>query len=136
MIVDHVYKSVFVVNDAKLWFRAASELLKEDQPGTLLVYTPWQIASVWKSAQETIGDEVKLKLEPTPMYSIEKPDGLQHAGNSSEQYNAVTMVWVAHRTGQAVPLCQEFHHNRLFRGISCVCLNINKIQSRECNRLM
>ena len=92
------------MNDAKYWFRAASELLKEDQPGTLLVYTPWQIASVWKSALETIGDEVKLKLEPTPMYIIEKPDGLPHAGNSSEQYNAVTMVLVAHRTAGCAPV--------------------------------
>ena len=107
VIIDPVYKSAFVSNDAKYWLRAASELLKEGQPGTLLVYTPWQIASVWKSALESIGEEVKLKLEPTPMYIIEKPDGLPHAGNSSEQYNAVTMVLVAHRTGQAEPLCRD-----------------------------
>ena len=107
VIIDPVYKSAFVLNDAKYLFRAASELLKEDEPGTLLVYTPWQIASVWNSALESLGEEVKLKLEPTPMYIIEKPDGLPHAGNSSEQYNAVTMVLVAHRTGQAVPLCRD-----------------------------
>jgi hypothetical protein len=71
------------------------------------VHTPWQIASVWNSALESLGEEVKLKLEPTPMYIIEKPDGLSHAGNSSEQYNAVTMVLVAHRRGQAVPLCRD-----------------------------
>ena len=66
------------MNDAKFWFRAASELLKEGQLGTLLVYKPWQIASVWNSALETIDNRVKLKLEPTPMYIIEKPDGLSH----------------------------------------------------------
>ena len=79
-----------------------SSLLKKDEPGTLLVYTPWHMASVWNSALESLGEEVELKLEPTPMYVIEKPDGLPNAGNSSEQYDAVTMVLVAHRTGQAV----------------------------------
>ena len=107
VIIDPVYTSAFVSNDAKYWFRAASELLKEDEPGTLLVYTPWHMASVWNSALESLGEEVELKLEPTPMYVIEKPDGLPNAGNSSEQYNAVTMVFVAHRTGQAVPLCRD-----------------------------
>ena len=107
VIIDPVYKSAFVSNDAKYWFRAASDLLKEDEPGTLLVYTPWHMASVWKSALESLGEEVKLKLEPTPMYINEKPDGLPNAGNSSEQYDAVTMVLVAHRTGQAVPLCRD-----------------------------
>ena len=62
VIIDPVYKSAFVSNDAKYWFRAASELLKEDQPGTLLEYTPWHMASVWKSALESLGDEVKLKF--------------------------------------------------------------------------
>ena len=107
VIIDPVYTSAFVSNDAKYWFRAASELLKEDEPGTLLVYTPWHMASVWNSALESLGEEVELKLEPTPMYVIEKPDGLPNAGNSSEQYDAVTMVLVAHRTGQAVPLCRD-----------------------------
>ena len=37
VIIDPVYKSAFVSNDSKYWFRAASELLKEDPPGTLLV---------------------------------------------------------------------------------------------------
>ena len=40
VIIDPVYTSAFVSNDAKYWFRAASELLKEDEPGTLLVHTP------------------------------------------------------------------------------------------------
>ena len=69
MGIDPVYKSAFVSNDAKYWFRAASVLLKEDQPGTLLVYTPWHMTSVWHSALESLGEEVELKLEPTPMYT-------------------------------------------------------------------
>ena len=56
-----MYTSAFVSNDAKYWFRAASELLKEDEPGTLLVYTPWHMASVWKSALESIGEEVAYR---------------------------------------------------------------------------
>ena len=67
VIIDPVYKSAFALNDARYLFRTAFELLKEDEPVTLLVHTPWQIASVSKSALESIGEEVKLKLEPTPM---------------------------------------------------------------------
>ena len=62
VIIDPVYKSAFVSNDAKYWFRAASELLKEDEPGTLLVYTPWHMASVWKSALESLGEEVRTQV--------------------------------------------------------------------------
>jgi hypothetical protein len=58
------------------------------------------MASVWKSALKSLGDKVKLKLEPTPMYIIEKP-GLPNVGNSSDKYDAVTMVLVAHRAGCA-----------------------------------
>ena len=63
VIIDPVYKSAFALNDAKYLFRAASELLKEDEPGTLLVHTPWQIASVWNSALKIIrrGSETQVR---------------------------------------------------------------------------